>query len=259
MEYAVETVELRKLFYPQRRLSRPFRCGKPIIALEDVNLRIGHGELLALLGPNGAGKTTLLKLLSTLILPTSGTAFVNGFNIIDEEDKVKSSLGLVTGEPRSLYWRLTGRQNLEFFASLYNLSHSLARRRIGELLELLGIGKESEERCKNYSTGTMQRFFIARGLLNDPKILLMDEPTKSLDPTAAQNLRIFIRDRLAKERGKTILFTTHQLEEAAMLSDRIAILDGGRIKGCGTMEELQRKVGSPGASLGEIYRKLTGG
>jgi ABC-2 type transport system ATP-binding protein len=247
MKFAIETVNLTKYFFSRKRLKR-----RVVKAVEDINLKVKKGELFALLGPNGAGKTTLLKLLSTLILPTKGTAYLNGYNL-QEEEKVKESIGLVTGEERSFYWRLSGRENLYFFASLYNLKR--ARKRVEELVTLLEI-EEIDRRVQEYSTGMKQRLALARSLLNDPPVLLMDEPTKSLDPLAAQNLRKLIKGRLSAKEGKAVLFTTHRLEEAESFSDRIGIMDKGQLKGYGTLEELRELVKIPGASLEKIFKKL---
>lgn len=248
MEFAIETVGLTKYFFPRKRFRK-----RPVKAVEDVNLKIKKGELFAILGPNGAGKTTLLKLLSTLILPTRGTAYLNG-HALSQENKVKASIGLVTGEERSFYWRLSGRENLLFFAALYNLKR--AGKRIEELIALLRI-EGIDRRVQEYSTGMKQRLALARSLLNDPPVLLMDEPTKSLDPLAAQNLRKLIKERLSAKEGKAVLFTTHRLEEAENFSHRIGIMDKGRLKAQGTLEELRELVQIPGSSLQNILEALT--
>jgi ABC-type multidrug transport system ATPase subunit/ABC-type multidrug transport system permease subunit len=241
MSYAIETFNLTKRFPKPKRyrdlILHPFRR-EEITALQDVSIQVHKGEIFGLLGPNGAGKTTLIKVLNTLVLPTYGTALVNGYNILEAEEQVKASIGLVSSEERSFYWRLTGRQNLEFFATLQNLSSGQARKKIAEVSHLLSLENVLDQRFDSYSAGMKQRLALARGLLNDPEILFLDEPTKSLDPTAAQSFREFIKDKLRKESGKTIVLATHQLAEAEQLCDRIAILNQGRIKACGTLEEL---------------------
>lgn len=260
MPYAIETVSLTKHF-TQSTITSLFTLSpknKIVEAVKDVNIQIKGGELFALVGPNGAGKTTFLKILCTLILPTAGTAYINGRSIVKESKTVKKSIGLVTGEERSFYWRLTGRQNLGFFAALHDLSSQKAREKINELLSLLEIEEEADRIFKTYSTGIKQRMGIARGLLNDPQLLLIDDLTRSLDPNAARNLRIFIREKLVNEQKKTVLFTTHQLQEAEDFSDRIAIMDKGEIKACGTLTELKEKLRLPEASLDEIFAHLTG-
>lgn len=259
MPYAIETINLTKHFTPttglRSFLTHPLRKKGAVGAVEEVSIQVKRGEIFGLLGPNGAGKTTLLKLLSCLILPTKGTAYINGYHIIKDEQKVKSSIGLVTGEERSFYWRLTGKRNLEFFATLYNLSRDQAKMRIKELLNLLEI-EEPDKRFQEYSTGVKQRMALARCLLNDPSILLMDEPTKSLDPLAAKNLRTFIKKELVKRQKKTLLFTTHHLDEVIDFCDQIAIMDRGRIKAWGNLSELQKQVSIPEATLEEIFSKL---
>ena len=239
---AIETFGLTKRFAKGRGLrdllfaSRP---GKEVTAVDRVNLAIEKGELFGLLGPNGAGKTTLIKLLCTLIVPTSGTARVSGYDL-QQEEAIKASVGLVSGDERSFYWRLSGRRNLEFFASLHGLPARQKHRRVEEVLELMELREVADETFQTYSTGMRQRLSLARGLLNNPKILFLDEPTKSLDPIATRHLHDFIKDRLVGERGVTVFLTTHRLEEAEQLCRRIAIMDKGRIRACGTISELRR-------------------
>lgn len=223
--YAVETVELTKYFH-----------SGGVKALKNVNLKIKQGEIIALLGPNGAGKTTLLKILSTLVLPTSGTAYVKGYEITQCEDDVKKSIGLVTGEERSFYWRLTGRQNLEFFATLCNLKKNRINERLDYLFDLFEI-ENPDKRFYTYSAGIKQRFGLIRCLLHEPDVLLMDEPTKSLDPFSSKNLREFIREILVKKTGKTVLFTTHRLEEIKDFCDSVALMSKGEIIACGKLSE----------------------
>ena len=223
--YAVETIELTKYFHR-----------KGAKALNNVNLQIRHGEIVALLGPNGAGKTTLLKILSTLVLPTSGTAYVKGYEIVRCEDDVKKSIGLVTGEERSFYWRLTGRQNLEFFAVLYNLKKNQINERLDYLFNLFEI-ENPDKRFYEYSAGIKQRFGLIRCLLHEPDVILMDEPTKSLDPFSAKSLREFIKETIVKKTGKTVLFTTHRLEEIKDFCDSAALMSQGEIIACGKLSE----------------------
>ncbi len=213
---------------------------KEVTAIEDVNLKIKKGELFGILGPNGAGKTTLIKVLCTLILPTAGSAYLNGYDIVKEEEKAKASLGFVTGDERSFYWRLSGRQNLEFFAALNNTPDP--RGKIDELMALMELKDKADTKFYSYSTGMKQRMAIARGLLNDPEVLFMDEPTRSLDPCVAQNLRDFIKEQLVKNQGKTVFLSTHNLDEAEQLCDRVAIIDKARIRACGTLNDLRKTI-----------------
>lgn len=257
-EYAIETKNLGKRFLlaksTRQFILNPLGKAKVVVAVNQVNLKIKKTELFALVGPNGAGKTTLIKMLACLILPSEGSAEVNGFDIVKEEMRVKSSIGLLTGEERSFYWRLTGRENLNFFATLYNLSREKAKQRIEQLTQLLRI-EELDKRFLEYSTGMKQRLAIARSLLNDPAVLLMDEPTRQLDPIAAEDLRQLIKKRLVEQQRKTILFCTHNLSEAASLGSRIAIMDKGRLKASGTLDELIKNAHlSPGVSLEDVFK-----
>jgi len=229
----IETFNLTKKFVHVRGftelLLHPFRK-REVIAFKDVSIKVKEGEIFGILGPNGAGKTTLIKVLCTLILPTSGKAFVDGHDIVKEEKEVKTSIGLVTGEERSFYWRLTGRQNLKFFAHLYNLSPSEAQRRIDEVLEFVGLKEKADDKFYSYSAGMKQRLAIARALLNDPK-----------------NLRDFI-EKIVREQGKTVFLSTHNLTEAEQLCDRIAFINK-QIKAYGTISELRKMM----TGRGEIY------
>lgn len=231
MEYAIKTENLTKKFVGAKSwsslLSNPFQKKKTLLAVNNVSLEVKKREIFCLLGKNGAGKTTLIKLLCALISPTSGDAYVNGYNIA--EDKVRSTIGLVTGEERSFYWRLTGRQNLGFFASLYDLSGDLAKDRIEVLSRLLKIDY-MDKKVGAYSQGMRQRLAIARSLINDPAVIFMDEPTKSLDPIASQEIRIFIKETLIGQQRKTVFFSTHDLIEAKFLADRLAVMEKGEIK-----------------------------
>ena len=216
----------------------PFRQRQLTTAVNDVSLDIKEGEFFGLLGPNGAGKTTLIKLLCCLVLPSSGTAQVFGHSIPKEEQAVKNLVGLVSSEERSFFWRLTGRENLRFFASLYHISGLAARKRIDELLNIVGLSNDGDIRFQNYSTGMRQKLAIARGLLSQPQVLFVDEPTRSLDPVSAQTVRRFFKEKVSGE-GKTVILATHNLNEAEQLCDRLAIMDHGRIIALGTVQELR--------------------
>ncbi|MEB3787240.1 MAG: ABC transporter ATP-binding protein [Desulfurococcales archaeon] len=249
MGYAVEAEGLVKHY----RMGLPWRL-RVVRALDGVSLRIREGSLYSLLGPNGAGKTTLVKILSTLLIPDGGWARVSGFDVVSEARRVRERIGVVLGGERALYWRLSAWDNLWFFSQLYGLPAGEARRRIRELLDLVGLSEWAHVRVENYSKGMKQRLHIARGLLNDPEVLLLDEPTIGLDPAAARELRALIR-RIVREEGRTVLLTTHYLPEAEELSDRIAIIDRGRIIAEGSPEEVRRLVGGP--SIVEV--ELAGG
>jgi ABC-2 type transport system ATP-binding protein len=197
------------------------------VAVDGISFEIRSGEIFGLLGPNGAGKTTTIKMLCTLLAPTSGTARVAGYDIVREPAKVRGSMGTVFSSERSLYWKLTGRENLEYFAALYHVEPSSTASRIDCLLGKMDLQAKSNELVERYSTGMRQRLAIARALLADPKVVLLDEPTAGLDPQSARNLRDIVRS--LSDEGHTILLTTHYMAEADELCDRIAIIDHGRI------------------------------
>ena len=260
MSYQIEIINLTKHFTPNKGLTDcfiyPFKKKKAIKAVDNVNIKIKKGEIVGLIGPNGAGKTTLLKMLATSILPTKGTAFINGYSIVKEQQQVKKRTVLLSGEERSFYWRLTGRQNLEFFAALYSLSPQQIKIKIKYLLSFLELEEKADMMFKDYSAGTKQKITVARSLLNDPQVLLMDEPTKNLDPLAAKTIKTFFRKELARNQRKTILFSTHHLDEALELCDQIIIMAEGRIKGFGSLKELQKNFASGENSLKNIFDKL---
>ena len=209
-------------------------------AVDGIDLTVVQGEVFGLLGPNGAGKSTTIRMLCTLLEPTSGSATVNGFDIRRQAGKVRQSLGTLLAGERSIYWKLTGRENLEYFAALYHLPPKEARQRINQLLELMGIQERADELVEKYSTGMKQRIAISKALLANPPILLFDEPTLGLDPQAARNVRELIQT--LKVEGHTILLTTHYMEEADILSDRIGIIDQGKVIALDTPERLKERV-----------------
>jgi ABC-2 type transport system ATP-binding protein len=257
----IETKDLTKYFTISANLidllPRVFRKKPVVKAVEGVDITIERGEVFGLLGPNGAGKTTLIKMLCTLIVPTRGKGFVNGSDIVKQGEAVRKSIGLVTGEERSFYWRLTGKQNLRFFASLYNLKTEDVKRKIGNLVELLDMGEYIDMRFDEYSTGMKQHLAIARSLMCDAQVLFMDEPTKSLDYHSAAQLRRFIRERIVGQERRTVFFTTHILKEAEDFADRIAVMDRGCVKAVGTVPELKRRIKNPEASIEDIFRYFT--
>ncbi|MBI5870189.1 MAG: ABC transporter ATP-binding protein [Actinobacteria bacterium] len=219
-------------------------------AVRDISLSIERGEIFGLLGPNGAGKTTLTKMLCTLLLPTSGSASICGFDLARQQAKVKSRIALISSEERSFYWRLSGRQNLDFFAALHGLSKKTAQKRISEVLEIVEMSDAADRRFQEYSTGMKQRMGLARGLLADPEVFFMDEPTKGLDPIAAWQLHEFIRNRLAAA-GKTVVIATHHLAEAEQICDRVGIMYNGGMLASGPVKEL-----TGDSSLSDFFRDL---
>jgi ABC-2 type transport system ATP-binding protein len=215
-------------------------------ALAGVDLEVRRGELFGLLGPNGAGKTTLVKVLCTLLLPDQGTVHVDGLDVQRQAEEVRRRVGVVLGGERALYWRLTARENLWYFAQLYDMPSAPAKQRIQHLLELVGLQDRADERVETYSKGMKQRLHIARGLLHDPAILLLDEPTIGLDPHAARTLRTLVRD-LVEQHGRTVVLTTHYMGEADALSDRVAVLHRGKVVALDAPETLKARHGEGGA------------
>jgi ABC-2 type transport system ATP-binding protein len=196
-----------------------------ITAVDKVSFEVNEGEILGFIGPNGAGKTTTLKILSTLILPDSGHAIINGYDVVKDADKVKAVIGVLAGEfTRALYWRLSGRRNLEFFAKLKNMWN--ADHRIDELLEMISLKKWENELVMKYSTGMKHKLALAIALLNDPPILVLDEPLTGIDPLTAYELKKLVKDTF---RDKTIIWASHNLYEIEEMCDRVALINNGRI------------------------------
>jgi len=220
-------------------------------AVRGVSFEIAKGELFGLLGPNGAGKTTTIKMLITLLLPTSGTARVLGFDVAREAREVRKRIGYVFGGDRGLYERLSGLDNLRYFAELYGVEPRLQKHRIQQLLELVGLAGRERERVEGYSRGMRQRLHIARGLLHDPEVVFLDEPTIGVDPVGARELRRTISS--LTESGKTVLLTTHYMFEADALCDRIAVIAHGRIVAEGTPQALKAGVGEGTVVEVEVY------
>jgi len=221
-------------------LTKIFRLkGKSLTAVNSLTLTINKGEILGLLGPNGAGKTTTVRLLSTLISPTSGTAFVNGYNILTDPAKVRASLGVSLGDERSFYYRLSGYQNLEFFGTLQNIPRQQLKTRIMFLLERMDLTEAKDIKFMKYSAGMKRKLNICRALLADPPIYFFDEPTAALDPQCSREIRETILD--LKQEGKTVLLTTQNMREADELCDRIAIINKGKLIVLSSAEELKRK------------------
>jgi ABC-2 type transport system ATP-binding protein len=216
------------------------RKWKDVEAVRGVSFAIEQGELFGLLGPNGAGKTTTIKMLITLLIPTKGTARVLGYDVVTDAREVRKRIGYVFGGERGVYERLSGYDNLRYFAELYGVPPREIRPRIDALLELVGLKGREQERAEGYSRGMKQRLHIARGLLHDPPVVFLDEPTIGLDPVGARELRATIAS--LADAGKTILLTTHYMFEADALCDRIAVINRGQIVAQGTPTDLKRGV-----------------
>ncbi len=232
----------------------PFRR-KTLTALEDISLEVAQGRCFCLLGPNGAGKTTLIKILTTLILPDEGEAKVCGLDIVREPALVRESVGLAVAEERSFYWRLSGRENLRFFAALQNLPGPERDDRVAEVLRLTGLSAAADRRFDSYSTGMRQMLAFARALLTDARVLFVDEPTRSLDPRAAGRIREFLRRDLVDGRGRTVFWATHNLAEAKEVAHELGVIAGGRVRALGTVDAL---TDGGGRDLRSVYESAVG-
>lgn len=228
MEFAIETKSLVKKF-------------KDLVAVDHLDLQIKEGEVFGLLGPNGAGKTTTLMMLTTLIHPTEGTALVNGFDISKQADKVRKSIGIVFQDPSSDD-TLTGYENLKLHALLYGIPKNIVEGKITEVLRLVDLEDRKKELVKNYSGGMRRRLEIARGLMHQPAVLFLDEPTLGLDPQTREHIWTYIR-KLANEVKMTIILTTHYMDEADLLCNRVAIIDHGKIVALDTPGNLKKVIG----------------
>src|SRR5438067_4102861 len=248
---AVDVREITRVFTPRRRA--------PVTALDGVSLSIPSGEVHGLLGPNGAGKTTLVKILSTVLLPTSGRASVCGHDVVGDTKAVRPLIGIVFGGERGLYTRLTARQNLEYWGALYRLPAREVKERAAALLSRVGLDERADQRVEEFSRGMKQRLHLARGLVGDAKVLFLDEPTTGMDPLAAREFRRLVVE--LKGEGRTILLTTHDMVEAELVCDRVSLIDHGRIlatetpRSLGTLISRFQRIdveGAPASLLGEL-------
>ena len=243
-ENAIEIINLTKTFKSKIPNEGGFFKRKTVVinAIDNLNFAIKKGELFGLLGPNGAGKTTLVKVLCTLLPPDKGTALINGYDIVKQQMQVKRSLGTLfsVGE-RGFFWRLNGYRNLEFFASIYNVPRKKRHERILEVLKLVGLENSAFQLYQKYSGGMKRKLALARTLLPDPPIIMLDEPTTGLDAISARNTRDFVQ-RTVRDGGKTVLYTTHYIEEAAQICTKIGILKRGKIVAYDTPEALKAKI-----------------
>jgi ABC-2 type transport system ATP-binding protein len=235
-EDTIRAVNLRRVFKVGRN---PLRRGDEVVAVHDVSFSVPRGTIFGLLGPNGAGKTTTIKMLSTLLVPTSGSATISGYDVQGDERAVRSQLGVVLGGDRGLYWKLSARDNLRYFGALYGMRSEAIERRADELLEIVDLSDRAGHRVEGFSRGMKQRLHLAKALLHEPPILILDEPTIGLDPAAAVDMRRAIGSLVPHH---TVLLTTHDMYEADQLCREIAIVDHGRIVAQGTPAELKGLV-----------------
>jgi ABC-2 type transport system ATP-binding protein len=240
IEQLSKTYEVRArrgLFKSERRF---------VQALKGISLEVKQGEIFGLLGPNGAGKTTLIKILTTLLLPTSGDAWINGYNITKEENKVRASVGCMLMGERGLYWKLTGRENLEYFGALYHLEPSTRHARASQIIEQLKLDEIADRMVESYSSGQKMSLAFGKALINDAPLLVLDEPTNTLDVPSASALRTIVRQ--LNTQGKTVIYTTHIMSEAETLCDRVAIIDRGELLALGTVDELKTSLQREGVT-----------
>lgn len=258
-EPAIVIESLEKSFPPTRSGWRTFLqpFEKPTaVALSGLSFEVHEGEALALLGANGAGKSTLLRILATLLLPTRGAARVAGYDAVREPKEVRRKLGYHAGTDHGFYARLTGRENLQFFGRLNHLSSVTATQRISRLAEQFRLGEAIDRQVRTLSSGTVQRLSLVRALLHQPSVLLLDEPTRSLDAIAAMEFRRFLKKEIVQGAGTSLLFASHTLPEVELLADRVAVIDRGRLLACDTPAALKHRTAS--STLEDVFLQLTG-
>jgi ABC-2 type transport system ATP-binding protein len=241
MRGTLQVKNLAKTYQTKQRKGLFKTESREVHALQDVNLDVRPGEIFGLLGPNGAGKTTLIKILTTLLLPTSGEARVNGFHVEHDANSVRASVGCMLMGERGLYWKLTGRENLIYFGALYHLNPTDRRRKAQEIIDLLDLGELADRSVETYSSGQKMKLAFGKALINDAPLLILDEPTNTLDVPSASELRAIVRE--LNGRGKTIIYTTHIMAEAETLCNRVAIIDHGRLLAEGFVPDLKASLG----------------
>ncbi len=240
MQGQVRIERLVKIYHTRQRKGLFQSEAKPVEALKGVSFEIQPGEIFGLLGPNGAGKTTLIKCLTTLLLPTSGEAWINGYRLTREDNPIRATVGCMLMGERGLYWKLTGRENLVFFGALYHLSPAARRRRADDLVARLNLGEIADRAVETYSSGQKMKLAFAKALVNDAPLLILDEPTNTLDLPSARELRAVVRE--LNKQGKTVIYTTHIMAEAETMCDRVAIIDRGEVLALGTVPELKASL-----------------
>ena len=250
MTFAIEAKDLVRVFKPPRKLIKRKRSSNgenewkegPVTALDHVSIQIAEGELFGLLGPNGAGKTTLIKILCTLLLPTTGQAWVAGHEVTRDVFPIREKINMVSGGETSGYGLLTTRENVWMFSQFYGVPSKVAKERIDELLHTFGLWEKRDAKVRTLSSGQRQKMNMIRGFVTDPEILFLDEPTLGLDVNASRVTRDYVMQWVRKRTGKTVLLTTHYMMEADEMCDRIAVIDHGKILACDSPENLKRRI-----------------
>jgi ABC-2 type transport system ATP-binding protein len=243
---AVVAEGLGKVFRPPAGLGEMLRgrfFGRPLVALAEVSFSVAPGEIVCVMGPNGAGKSTLVRILGGLLLPSSGAARVCGVDAGTGGSALRRRVAFVVGDERSFHYRVSGRVNLHYFAALHGLAAGDARRRAAALLDRVGLAAAADRRYSEYSRGMRQRLALARGLLADPEVLLLDEPTLGLDPRGARDMRLFLRDDVIRKSGRTAIVCSNDPSEARALADRVLFLEGGKLKAEAPPERIEAELG----------------
>lgn len=252
-----EVRDLHKYFTVVRplheQLLAPLAKPRRICVLKNVSLRVASGETLGIIGPNGAGKTTLLRVLADLLEPDAGWVEICGQRLTRRRNHLRYTLGYVSSDERSFFWRLTGRQNLEFFAGLYGISRREAHERICALLDLFALREKASQLFRDYSSGTRKKFAVARALIHRPKVILLDEVTNSLDPPSAQAVKALVRDYVCQQGGRAALWSTHRLEEIGEICDKVIVIDEGRVDYAGPVDEVADASSEVAKRFAESY------
>jgi len=241
----LEARDLKKHFIIDRSLHEqvfaPFAAKRVVYALKGISFSVEPGEILGIVGPNGAGKTTLLRILADLLEPDSGWVALCGQRLTKRKYYLRSKIGYVSSDERSFFWRLTGKQNLEFFARLYGVPRIETPKKIRAMLDMFALGEKANQLFRDYSTGIRKKFALARALIHQPKILLLDEVTNSLDPPSAQSVKSLVREYVSSRNGYGGVWSTHRHEEIGEICDKVLVINKGRVKYFGPVNEIKSR------------------
>lgn len=253
----IEVRNTTKYFVTERplykQLLNPFASGKSICALDKISFRVDPGEILGVVGPNGAGKTTLLRIMADVLRPDSGEVIIDGCEVNGSRRNMRSNIGYVSSDERSFFWRLTGRQNLEFFTGLYGMPNRMIRSEITKLLDEFDLTNKSRYLFRDYSAGTRKKFAIIRAMAHQPRVLLLDEVTNSLDPQSAEQAKTMVRDYIDRQTGSACIWSTHRLEEIAQICDKVLVIEAGRMKSFETISKSRQKEISKDRYLQQVH------